>query len=62
MCQECLQHPCHPRCPNAEPPIAHHCDICDAEIYDGDEMYVIDGLNVCENCIIRGRTTAVHEH
>ena len=61
MCEECLQYPCHPRCPNAVIPVACHCDVCDAEILDGEEMYDIDGMNVCENCIIRGRKTAVCE-
>ena len=59
MCSECLQTPCHPRCPNApEPPIVCQCDNCGRDIRDGDDMYVIGSDRFCEECIDNGKTTA----
>lgn len=59
MCDICLQYPCHPRCPNAdEPPVACECDLCNGNIYEGDAVYVIDGIHVCEDCIDNSRTYA----
>ena len=59
MCKECLQTPCHPRCPNADgPEVFGECDGCGNEIYDGDEYYEIDGKIYCEDCIIDFRKTA----
>ena len=53
MCQVCRQYPCHPRCPNAEPPRpVYTCDIRNEGIYDG-ERYFDSPRNgpICENCI-----------
>lgn len=59
MCTECLQHPCHPRCPNAdEPPVVCLCENCDAEIREGETMYVISGYKFCEDCVEDGLTHA----
>lgn len=62
MCIECRQYPCHPRCPNAdEPMVVCRCYICNARIYDGDDMYKIEDMNFCENCITDSKTTAIYE-
>ena len=61
MCQVCMQYPCHPRCPNAVQHIVCYCEICDSEIYDGDEMYNIDGTKICERCVSDSKTTAIYE-
>lgn len=62
MCIECMQYPCHPRCPNAdEPKVVCHCYICDTEIYDGDDMYVIEDMRICYECIRDSKTTASYE-
>lgn len=59
MCAECRQHPCHPRCPNAnEPPVVCLCDNCDSEIREGDTMYVIGDNRFCEECVSKGSTYA----
>lgn len=59
MCEECRQTPCHPRCPNAdEPRVVTVCDVCDSKIYEGDTMYKIEGMCICEDCISKGETCA----
>ena len=58
MCDECKKHPCHPRCPNADEPIAHVCDMCGGSIFVGDEMYVIYDDTFCEDCIRDSKTYA----
>ena len=59
MCQECRQHPCDPRCPNApEPKAVCRCDNCGGKIYDGDTMWKFDIGIVCEECVDRFRTYA----
>lgn len=58
MCEVCRHTPCHPSCPYATPRIAHHCAICDAEIYEGDEYYDIGGDAICEDCIENARREA----
>lgn len=58
MCQVCRHNPCHPRCPYAEPTIVHHCTMCGAEIYEGDEYYDIGGDAICEDCIENARREA----
>ena len=38
MCNVCRKNPCHPRCPNYEPPKAfHYCSICSEGILNGEE-------------------------
>ena len=52
MCKECLQTPCHPRCPNApEPQPVETCYKCTEGIFPGDEYAKIDGVCYCESCI-----------
>lgn len=59
MCSECRQHPCHPRCPNADEPKAkYECDMCSRGIYEDDTMYKIYGNVYCEDCINNCRTYA----
>lgn len=59
MCELCMMHPCHPRCPNSpEPPIFAHCSFCGEPIYDGDDYYEIDDYKYCEACIHDSRKTA----
>lgn len=64
MCKECRQHPCHPRCPNAdEPTVVFLCGWCNSEIIEGDDYYNIDDCQVCEECVSGRRHTAeVEEH
>ena len=60
MCDICIQHPCHPRCPNAREPIAKEiCSICHECIYVGDD-YVVNDNNECAHfeCIEYGRDMA----
>lgn len=62
MCQECMQSPCHPRCPNApEPPVVCECDNCGREINEGEIMWKFDIGNVCEECVDNCRTDAERE-
>lgn len=58
MCMECRRSPCHPRCPNAVHIPVCECEQCGSEIYEGETMYVINGENICENCITDSRTYA----
>lgn len=53
MCAICLQSPCHPRCPNAEPdkPVLY-CDQCKEPIYVEDDYYHIDFQNLCLDCFL----------
>ena len=40
ICSECLQAPCHPRCPNApEPKVRGHCEQCNEELREDYEYY-----------------------
>lgn len=32
------------------------CSYCDADFYDGQEMYKIEGLTLCESCLMDCRT------
>lgn len=54
MCSECLQTPCDPRCPNAEPtprePVAT-CGICNDDIFAGDDVVEIDGSLYHYDCL-----------
>lgn len=62
MCSECRQYPCHPRCPNADSPkVFTKCHICGAEIYEGDDMYTIEDMHICEDCIRHSKTEAICE-
>ena len=62
MCVECLQTPCHPRCPNApDPPVVHRCSHCNGKIRAGDTYYDIDGEPWCEDCISSQSCTAEEE-
>lgn len=62
MCQECLQFPCHPRCPNApEPQVIHKCDNCGGEIHEGEYMYRFDIGIVCDECVGNSGTCAEYE-
>ena len=55
MCSECLQTPCHPRCPNApEQPIYAECDECGDTIYEGNECYEIGDHTFCVSCVENG--------
>lgn len=59
MCEVCHMTPCPAGCPNAaEPPVVYHCYKCDAEIWEGDEFYRIDGVPYCESCIDDAREVA----
>jgi hypothetical protein len=52
MCSECLQTPCHPRCPNApEPDAVYYCERCGKRIYDGDGYYDLCDEIWCEECV-----------
>jgi hypothetical protein len=52
MCDMCHRYPCHPSCPNApEPPVVCLCWQCGDEIYEGDNVYDINGEPWCERCI-----------
>ena len=60
MCSECHRNPCHPSCPNAdEPPVVGSCEICDTDIFEGDDIYKLFDAMVCEDCVIQAKTTAV---
>lgn len=62
MCIECRQTPCHPRCPNADPPKpVFLCGWCNAEIYESDDYFEIDDCQVCESCISDCSKTAERE-
>lgn len=59
MCNECRQHPCHSSCPNApSSSVVYHCEGCDADIFDGDDCWNINGDVYCEECIDGARMTA----
>ena len=59
MCMECRQHPCHPRCPNAdEPREVCKCDKCTTLILEGEYMYKVFEYNICEDCMIAFSTKA----
>lgn len=58
MCSECLQSPCHPRCPNYDPPVFDECDCCGSEIYEGEDYWEIEGTIYCERCIENCKSTA----
>lgn len=57
MCTECHRTPCHPMCPNADPPVkVYDCDCCGQEIFVGDDVTSIEQSDetykrYCEVCI-----------
>ena len=62
MCEQCLQTPCHPRCPNApEPKSVFVCSGCNEKIYDGDSYWEILGEQFCANCIDDAKGVATYD-
>lgn len=62
MCEQCLQTPCHPRCPNApEPPVVFICSGCSEKIYEGDPYWDILGEQFCERCIDEAKEVATYD-
>lgn len=62
MCEECLQHPCHPRCPNApDPPMVYVCSGCGDPILAGEDYYDLVGEQFCEGCVLEARKVAVYD-
>lgn len=52
ICELCRKTFCPLGCPNyQEPPIVYECDECGYPIYDGDEVYKIEGKKYCKDCI-----------
>lgn len=52
MCDLCRQHPCHPRCPNADPPpIVTYCVKCHLPIREGADYFDVEGDPFCEDCM-----------
>ena len=37
--------------PDNEATVALKCYFCDADIYEGDDYYVLNGFNCCEKCL-----------
>ena len=59
MCIECGYTKCHPRCPNTpDPPIVYYCDLCDAEIREGDDYYDFSEEKYCYDCVREAFRTA----
>lgn len=60
MCDICRQHPCHPRCPNAEEPkVKEICSICHEGIYIGDKYIENDKNEYAHfDCIDYGKEMA----
>lgn len=59
MCDLCLQSPCPPRCPNADPPKAVFvCSGCGDDIVEGQDYYDILGEQFCEDCIYDAKEVA----
>ncbi len=56
MCMECLQTPCHPRCPNAPEPEYPKCALCNGEIHPSGMTGLFmayplpDGGYMCDCC------------
>ena len=62
MCDECLQFPCHPRCPNApDPPAVYVCSGCGDDIHDGEDYWEVMGEQFCEKGIKEARGIAVYD-
>ena len=58
MCEICKQTPCSSGCPNAELTKVCECEMCGADIYEGEVMFVIDDCNYCQDCIRQCKTYA----
>lgn len=41
-----------------EPKVAHYCDCCGGEIYEGEEYYEFDSLCICKDCVRCARRVA----
>ena len=37
--------------PDDEAKVALQCYFCDADIYEGDDYYVLNGFDCCEECL-----------
>lgn len=60
MCRVCLQSPCDPRCPNADPPKAvYTCSRCKNDIYAGKRVFISPEGVVCEDCLKRMSAEAI---
>ena len=51
MCEFCYQYPCNIACPNSDEEAVTSCDLCRTGIVSGDTYYIVDGNEICENCI-----------
>ena len=51
MCEFCRSYPCDVSCPNSDEEAVTSCDLCRTGIVSGDTYYIIDGNEICENCI-----------
>lgn len=52
MCQYCMSVPCVSGCPNtAEAKVVAVCEVCGAEIHDGDDYLHAETFDVCEDCV-----------
>lgn len=62
MCEICKQSPCPSGCPNAdEPKSAKLCAWCDGELFVGDDIYKVNGEDICTDCIESCKTTIEEE-
>jgi hypothetical protein len=52
MCDMCRQSPCHSQCPNCEYSSIGSCDMCNEDLYEGNEIWTdCDGNKFCsEKC------------
>ena len=51
MCEFCRSYPCDVSCPYSDVEAVTSCDLCRTGIVSGDTYYIIDGNEICENCI-----------
>lgn len=58
MCEICKRFKCPSGCPNAPLPMAVcKCSKCRRLLYHGDAAYNLDGIVVCEDCVISAAFT-----
>ncbi len=51
MCAICGQFPCDSRCPNApDPKTVVICEVCKEPIYEGEDMFKLDGCCYHDDC------------